>query len=37
VSPISFGKGALMGIPFGILGHVLVKPLQQPTISKNDK
>jgi hypothetical protein len=37
VSPISFVKGALMSIPFGILVHVLIKPLQQPTISRNEK
>jgi hypothetical protein len=37
MSPVSAGKGALMGIPFGILAHVFIKPLQQPTISTNEK
>lgn len=30
MSPISAGKGAMLGIPFGILAHVLAKPLQPP-------
>jgi hypothetical protein len=37
LSPISAGKGALMAIPFGILVHLIIKPSQQSTISKNDK
>ncbi|UJR18037.1 hypothetical protein I4U23_004938 [Adineta vaga] len=34
MSPLSAGKGALIGIPFGLLAHVLIKPLQQPPIDK---
>lgn len=37
LNPISAGKGALMAVPFGILVHVLIKPLEQTNISKNDK
>jgi hypothetical protein len=36
-NPISAGKGALMAIPFGILGHLIIKPLEQTNISKNEK
>jgi hypothetical protein len=34
MSLISAGKGALMAVPFGILTHVLIKPLQEPTNEK---
>jgi hypothetical protein len=38
MSPISAGKGALMAIPFGILAHIVIKPLQkQPTIGTIEK
>ncbi|CAF1067287.1 unnamed protein product [Rotaria sordida] len=32
MSPISATKGALMAIPFGILAHIIIKPLQNPSI-----
>ncbi|CAF1121259.1 unnamed protein product [Adineta ricciae] len=38
MSPFSAVKGALMGIPFGLLAHVLIKPLQAPpSVDVTDK
>lgn len=34
-NPISAGKGALLSIPFGLLAHILIKPLQKPEIDNH--
>lgn len=32
LSPLSATKGALLAIPFGLIAHIIIKPLQDPPI-----
>ncbi|CAF1314874.1 unnamed protein product [Adineta steineri] len=37
LSPISACKGALISIPFGILAHLAIKPVQKPSVKTIEK
>ena len=37
LSPLSATKGALMGVPFGLLAHIIIKPLEEPPIQRDEK